>query len=390
MTEDNRDSLWSSRRNILKYIGLAGTVGFLGAAGIRAGQRPGVALPNGTPNISSDAVPGLQQLSKFKVTYEDLNTDSPLVVKYILTVDGTDQAPVEQTFEIEDSSGTVTAGNTDIVIPSGGVSLSIAVVHPSLASPLTTSAGTVESLFPPFDLRGYTLDASIDSQGSTPTDFAFNNNGTKLFVVDDGTIYTSTLSTGFDLSTATFQISLRAPDRSTDSITFNDDGSKLFGTGDGSDLITESSLSTNFDPSTVTSQRSIDAQGIFPNAIRFNDDGTTLHEFGRAQNTIAEFTLSTGFDLSTAEPTRGTTPPVVGEGRSLSFNNDGSKAFVLDFNSSKIFAHALSTKFDLHTARFIRSIDAQDSDPTGIAFNDTGRKMFELGSGDGKIHEYTY
>ena len=101
----------------------------------------------------------------------------------------------------------------------------------------------------------------VSTQDTTPRGLAFNNDGTKMFVVGDtgNDINSYTLSTGFDLSTATF----------------NDIN------GDGS----------GFD---------ISGQEATPQYIKFNNDGTKMFVVGYSGYDLNLYTLSTGFDLSTA------------------------------------------------------------------------------------------
>ena len=71
-----------------------------------------------------------------------------------------------------------------------------------------------------------------------PEDVAFNNNGTKMFVInlDTDHIDVYTLTTGFDLSTATFNdingdgtgFDVSGQEANPRSIEFNNDGTKMF------------------------------------------------------------------------------------------------------------------------------------------------------------------
>ena len=200
----------------------------------------------------------------------------------------------------------------------------------------------------------------VSTQDTTPRGLAFNNDGTKMFVVGDtgNDINSYTLSTGFDLSTATF----------------NDIN------GDGS----------GFD---------ISGQEATPQYIKFNNDGTKMFVSGNSGDDINVYTLSTGFDLSTA-----TFNDINGDGsgfdisgqetvpRGLTFNNDGTKMFVVGDNGNDINEYTLSVGFDLtstvtHVGEF--DISDQETNPQGIAFNTTGTKMFIVGNVGNDINEYT-
>ena len=200
----------------------------------------------------------------------------------------------------------------------------------------------------------------VSTRDTTPRGLAFNNDGTKMFVVGDtgNDINSYTLSTGFDLSTATF----------------NDIN------GDGS----------GFD---------VSDQDEATRGIAFNNDGTIMYFIGNTGDDINLYTLSTGFDLSTA-----TFNDINGDGsgfdisgqetvpRGLTFNNDGTKMFVVGDNGNDINEYTLSVGFDLtstvtHVGEF--DISDQETNPQGIAFNTTGTKMFIVGNVGNDINEYT-
>ena len=200
----------------------------------------------------------------------------------------------------------------------------------------------------------------VSTRDTTPRGLAFNNDGTKMFVVGDtgNDINSYTLSTGFDLSTATF----------------NDIN------GDGS----------GFD---------VSDQDEATRGIAFNNDGTIMYYIGNTDNDIYVYTLSTGFDLSTA-----TFNDINGDGsgfdisgqetvpRGLTFNNDGTKMFLVGDNGNDINEYTLSVGFDLtSTVTHVGSFDisSQETNPQGIAFNTTGTKMFIVGNAGNDINEYT-
>ena len=97
----------------------------------------------------------------------------------------------------------------------------------------------------------------ISSEETTPTSLAFNNDGTKMFVLGiiGDYIYEYSLSTAFDVSTANYsgdseRFLISAQDGSPMSLAFNDDGTNMFMLGRAKDFINQYSLSTTFDVST--------------------------------------------------------------------------------------------------------------------------------------------
>jgi len=109
------------------------------------------------------------------------------------------------------------------------------------------------------DLTQVTYDSvsfSVVNQDTNPYKIAFNENGTKMYMVGASTdaVYQYTLGTAYDLSTASY-----------DSVSFS-----------------------------VSSQASI------PTSIAFNENGTKMYIVGRQGPKVFQYTLGTGFDLSTA------------------------------------------------------------------------------------------
>ncbi len=88
------------------------------------------------------------------------------------------------------------------------------------------------------DINGDGTGFDVSAQDTTPRGIAFNNDGTKMFVVGDtdNDINEYTLSTAFDLSTATFNdingegsgFDVSAQDDKPIYIYFNNDGTKMF------------------------------------------------------------------------------------------------------------------------------------------------------------------
>jgi SpoU rRNA methylase family enzyme len=112
------------------------------------------------------------------------------------------------------------------------------------------------------------------------------------------------LSTGFDVSTSVYSqnFSVAAQDTSPTGIAFNNDGTKMFIVGAIGDAVYEYTLSTGFDVSTASYSQSLSvaAQETTPTDVSFNANGTKMFILGYIGDDVNEYTLSTGFDLSTA------------------------------------------------------------------------------------------
>ena len=75
----------------------------------------------------------------------------------------------------------------------------------------------------------------------------------------------------------------------------------------------------------------------------------------------------------------------------IAFNNDGTKMFVTGFSGDDVNEYTLSTGFDVSTASFVDSfsVAAQETIPRGLAFNNDGTKMFVMGYVGDDVNEYT-
>ena len=184
------------------------------------------------------------------------------------------------------------------------------------------------------------------------TDLKFNNDGTKMFTIGDqgDAVDEFTLSTAFDVSTAMHagnseSFSVHSQEGRPQGFAFNNDGTKMYVVGFGSDFVYEYNLTTAFDVSTAShagNSEGLDVSGEdgSPKGLRFNNDGTIMYIVGSATDSIYQYALSTAFDVSTsvysgisfvvAEDTNPT---------DFMFNNDGTKMYVVGSNNDKIYEY---------------------------------------------------
>ena len=243
-----------------------------------------------------------------------------------------------------------------------------------------------------FDVSGQ----DIQSRG-----ISFNTTGSKMYMVGaaNGTVYQYTLSTPFDLSTASYDnvsFSVTAQDTTPLGIAFNNDGSKMYMVGLGNGTVYQYTLSTPFDLSTASYDSvsfSVSGQDATPYGIAFKNDGSKMYMVGSSES-VFQYTLSSPFDLSTAsynnvsfDVSAQDTQPV-----SIAFNNDGSKMYMVGNASESVFQYSLSTPFDLSTASYDSvslSVAGQDTNPYDIAFSNDGSKMYMVGNVNDSVYQYT-
>ena len=111
-------------------------------------------------------------------------------------------------------------------------------------------------------------------------------------------------------------------------------------------------------------------------------DSTTFNVTLTATNTVS---VNGAYDISTATyvqnfsiATEDLTP------REVVFNNDGTKMYVVGDAGNDIGEYSLSTAFDISTAAYAGVaerfyVNAWESGPTGMTFNNDGTKMFIIG-----------
>ena len=102
---------------------------------------------------------------------------------------------------------------------------------------------------------------------------------------------------------------------------------------------------------------------------------------GDANLTIQNASLNGSFDVSSeaASPS------------GVAFNDTGSRMFVVGSSSNKVHQYNLSTGFDIQTANFSgnsKDVSGEDSIPTGVTFNPTGSLMFVSGRSNDKVYQY--
>ncbi len=212
-----------------------------------------------------------------------------------------------------------------------------------------------------------------------PTQVVFNNDGTKMFIVNHHgrrTVDYWSLSTAFDVSTATFdgEYSLIGKEQRANSIAFNNDGTRMFIAGVGNNLqvrVHEFSLDTAFDLSSVVTQLNTEDLISFQNhidGVTFNYDGTKMYTINSKEDEdkIFQFELTTPYDVSTLS-LEGTfdVSSVSEEPREVVFSNDGSKMFIIDNDDNKIHEFNLSCNWSV--------IDGACDDP--ITTSDEGKDI---------------
>ena len=279
------------------------------------------------------------------------------------------------------------------------------------------------------NLEGTRLDVATEE--SHPFGVTFNNDGTKMFMVGErsGTdainddIHQYVLSTPYDISTATFSTGIEVfsdvGSRTLRQIQFSNDGSKMFFTvrctnnNDNCNKIFQYSLSIKFDISTATySEISYVANetnaGLTGGLIgfAFNNDGTMMFlsdgiAAGGSTEKVYQLSLEKPFDLSGSvtvirsvdletleddaahQDFDGETEP-----SGIAFNEDGTRMFLIGQKGNDVNQYSLTVGFNISTASFDGGLHfgGNNNNPNGIAFSPSGLKMFSTNNaGIGKL-----
>jgi len=145
--------------------------------------------------------------------------------------------------------------------------------------------------------------------------------------------------------------SVSGQDNSPEGIAFNDDGTKMYMVGQSNDSVFQYSLSTGFDLSTASYDSvsfSVASEDTLPRGITFNTDGTKMYIVGGSSNSVFQYSLSTGFDLSTAsyDSVSFSVATEDGSPTGIAFNTDGTKMYMVGYSIDSVFQYSLSTGFD--------------------------------------------
>lgn len=239
------------------------------------------------------------------------------------------------------------------------------------------------------------------SRERTPSGGTFNNSGSKFYIIGRAgdRILQFSLSSNYDISTGTFEevFLISSQDNNPEDFAFNNDGSKMYVVGSSNDNIYEYSLSTNYDISTATynsSDLDISTQDTTPGGMLFNDDGLKLFLIGRSSDAVYEYDLTIAYDVSTATVNAVNTLDISGRetnSTGMAFDDDGDRLFLIGTSGDDVNQFNLSTAYDLSTAVYQTRelVRDEDNNPQDVFFNSTGSRMYIIGNENDYVVEYT-
>ena len=236
----------------------------------------------------------------------------------------------------------------------------------------------------------------VGAQESTPTGLFFKPDGLAMYIVGNSSyrVYQYTLSTAWDAQSASYaskSFSFGSQGIAIQDIYMKPDGTKMYiAINSSNDNIYQYSLGTAWDVSTASYDNKsfyIGSQQTAIYGVTLKPDGTKMYIVGDNGDNVDEYALSTAWDVSTASYTSsGASGTALLNPSSIRFSDDGTKAFITDQASSAINVnqYSLSTAWDTSTMSLdgSLSISSVSAAPYGLAFGDSGKKMYVVDSGD--------
>jgi len=238
-------------------------------------------------------------------------------------------------------------------------------------------------------LAEYAVSTGVQKSLGTPAAIEFNNDGSKMYHLDQAYLYVReySLSTPYDVSTASYvdylDVSADFSEELRD-IHFNDDGSMLYVSGapGGSGKICQYTLSTPYNISTGVQSGCISTDDR-PWGITFNSNGTRLYYLGGSSAYI--YSLSDPYNISTAT-LLGTTSSI-GGGYDMEFVSSGD--MVVKLAGNKFYRYTLPSPYDIENASLAgTSSTLAGDDNWGFAFNGNGTRVWVVDIWDEYAREY--
>lgn len=222
---------------------------------------------------------------------------------------------------------------------------------PQQSDNATENPQGVASAWPSWGLQpvasAYTYDYS--SENETGMGLLFNPDGTKLFLVCDGTVgavYQYSCSTAWSLNGISYDsvsLVVNAIWPAPQSICWNYDGSQLYVIDGSTDKIIGYNCPTPYTLASATSFAAIALGITTPAGVEITPDGATIIVGNTVDSTITEYTLDPT-DISSLTAS-GVEAVVAGCDGDLKFNNDGMLLYVLD--SSQVYQYTLAEPYKI-------------------------------------------
>ena len=151
----------------------------------------------------------------------------------------------------------------------------------------------------------YLQNFSISSQDTLVTGVFFKPDGTKMYIAGDtnNSVFQYGLTTAWDISTASYESkSVASQGTAPQQLSFNNDGTKLLILdSSGTDSVYQYSCSTAYDVSTATYDSvsfAVNSQDTTPTGLFFKDDGMKMYVLGDVSNTIYQYSTGSAITIT--------------------------------------------------------------------------------------------
>jgi len=244
----------------------------------------------------------------------------------------------------------------------------------------------------------------VGTEVAVPEGGCFDTSGTRMYVFGGASnAYQYVLTTAWDLTTASYDsktFNFNSQVSNARDIAINDDGTKVYVLDNGTDEIYQYTLDTPYDISTADYSTPVSfdtsSQAGSCSGITFKPDGMKAYVIFDTNDDVFAYDLSGAWDLNTisynSETVSVTTQAT--SARDMAFSSDGLKMFVICESTDNIYLYNLSTAWDVSTASYSDislAIGTQDGNGNGIMFNADGTKMYMVGySGGTNASVYQY
>lgn len=275
--------------------------------------------------------------------------------------------------------GSLSSFSTSIAFNNDGTTLFVTdgssetVIQYSLTTPFLITSGV-----------SFTSSFSVSGQEDFPDGIAFNLTGTKMFIIgSDEEINQYSLSLPFDLSSGVSfdgsPFSVSSEEGSPQGLAFNNDGSKLYMVG-FSRSIFQYNLTTPFDiVSGVTSldgSFSFNDQSFLPTDLVFDKTGKKMFVASTSSN-VFQYSLTTAYDVTSTVSFDDPMLSIITQvesARGIALNELGDKLFAVGLNSS-VVQYSLSS-----TNVFVEPIINDGSLSGELIISIRGDTFFNAGS----------
>lgn len=216
--------------------------------------------------------------------------------------------------------------------------------------------------------------------------------------------WTATIGGNYDISAATREFkglnaatSISVSPALINSIVFNRTGTKCLVLEQQNAKVHQFTVSSAWDLQTATYDGvylDVSTQDNTPRGIALGNNDTRLYVVGSSTDAVFQYTLPLAGDASSASfnGINFNISAQDNEPRDIVFRNDGRRMYILGGSNDSVYQYNLASPWVLSSAAFASKmvdISAQDTDPSGIVFNNTGTRMLMSGRDTNQVYQYT-